>query len=58
MNLLITSSVEKSIAEAAKTATELGTGLEISRFPHLEKIDVDFQSIIKEMKDGVADFRG
>lgn len=58
MNLLITSSVEKSIAEAAKTATELGTGLEISRFPHLEKIDDDFQSIIKEMKDGVADFDG
>ncbi len=58
MNLLITSSVEKSIAEAAKTATELGTGLEISRFHHLEKIDDDFNSIITEMKDGIADFDG
>ena len=58
MNLLITSSVEKSIVEAAKTATELGTGLEISRFPHLEKIDDDFNSIITEMKDGISDFDG
>ncbi|MDO5305876.1 MAG: sugar phosphate isomerase/epimerase family protein [bacterium] len=58
MNLLITSSVEKTIAEAAKTATELGTGLEISRFPHLEKIDDDFNSIITEMKDGISDFDG
>ena len=58
MKLLITSSVEKSIVEAAKTATELGTGLEISRFPHLEKIDDDFNSIITEMKDGISDFDG
>ncbi len=58
MNLLITSSVEKSIAEAAKTATELGTGLEISRFPHSEKIDDDFPSIIQELKNSVADFDG
>ncbi len=58
MNLLITSSVEKSIAEAAKTATELGMGLEISRLPHLEKIDNDFQYIINELKRSVSGFEG
>ncbi len=58
MNLLITSSVEKNIAEAAKTASELGLGLEISRIPHMEKIDDDFPAIIDELKNSVADFYG
>lgn len=58
MNLLITSSVEKSITEAAKTATELGLGLEISRLPHTEKIDDDFPSIVSELKESVKDFDG
>lgn len=58
MEILISSSVEKSIPEAVKLAKELGTGLEISRLPNMQKIDDDFQSILEEIKNSVADFDG
>jgi sugar phosphate isomerase/epimerase len=56
--ILITSSVEKTIKEAAILADELGTGLEISRFPMMQKIDDDFLAIINDVKNSIKDFSG
>lgn len=58
MEISISSSVEKSIKDAVKLAEELGTGLEISRFPNMSKIDDDFESILSEMKNSVKGFQG
>lgn len=58
MEILITTSVESSIKQAAKLAEELGVGIEISRFPNMSKIDDDFDGILKEMRDSVKGFEG
>ena len=58
MDILISSSVEKSIKEAAKLAENLGVGLEISRLPNMPAIDDDFPSILSEIKNSVNGFNG
>ena len=58
MEILISSSVEKSIKDAVNLASKLGVGIEISRFPSMHKIDDDFPFIINELKDSVKDFQG
>ncbi|MBQ2644756.1 sugar phosphate isomerase/epimerase [bacterium] len=58
MDIYISSSVEKSIQEAAKLAEKLCTNLEISRFPNMDYIDSNFEYILKEMKNSVKDFQG
>lgn len=57
-NIFITSSVEKTIADAAKFAEKLGTGLEISRFPKMSLIDSDFDAILAELKNQLSCFDG
>jgi len=58
MDILISSSVEKSIKDAAKLARELGTGLEISRLPNMAMIDDDFDTILSEIRESVSGFDG
>lgn len=58
MKCLITSSVKKSVSEAADFAKILGTGLEISRLPNTDRLDDDFDGIISDLKNSVKDFDG
>ena len=58
MEILISSSVSKSIKEAALLAEELGVGLEISRLPEIQKIDDDFDAILENIKESVTGFNG
>ena len=54
----ITSSVEKTISKSAKLAEELGTGLEISRLPGTDRIDSDFDAILKDLTNELVGFNG
>ena len=58
MELLLSSSVEKSIKDAANLAQKLGIGLEVSRLPGVKRIDDDFPAIIADLKEEVKDFHG
>ncbi len=58
MQIFITSSVEKNIKESAQLAQKLGTGLEISRLPGMEKIDNNFPAIIQDLKKQLEGFEG
>ena len=54
----ITSSVEKSISKSAKLAEELGTGLEVSRLPGTDRLDSDFDAILKDLTNELSGFKG
>ena len=56
--VFITSSAEKSISASAKLAEKLGTGLEISRLPGTERLDSDFDAILKDLKTELYGFNG
>lgn len=58
MKYFITTSVEKNIAEAAKLAEELNTGLEISRLPGTNRLDSNFPEIVSELKNSIKNFTG
>ncbi len=58
MNILLSSSITRSIKESAVLAEELGLGIEISRFPNFKNITTDFELILKQMKDEISFFKG
>lgn len=57
-NILITSSVEKTISDSVKLAEELNVGIELSRIPEMKEIDSKFSQIKENTIGLLKNFNG
>lgn len=55
--LLISSSAKNTIKDSAKLATELNTGLEISRLPFYKDKNITTEQVITKLKEDLSEFK-